>query len=98
MAQASSAPFTVQTVIIANHAPAWSPIPDLVFAVGIASSISIADYVSDADGDALTVSLSAGNLPTGVTYDPASKRLVYNGSGPLGSSAGVVLTADDGKP
>src|SRR5690349_23626514 len=98
MATASSAPFTVQTVVVANHPPVWSPVPSFVFAQGIASSISVADYVTDADGDALTINMSAGSLPTGATYDAANKRVVYDGTGPIGSSAGNILTADDGKP
>src|SRR5690349_24999115 len=80
MATASSAPFTVQTVVVANHPPVWSPVPSFVFAQGIASSISVADYVTDADGDALTINMSAGSLPTGATYAAANKRFVYDGS------------------
>jgi len=98
MAQTSSAAFTVQKVVPVNQAPAWAPVPSLVFAQGIASSISIADYVTDADGDALTISTNAVTLPVGVTYDAANKRFIYDGSGPIGSSSGIVLTADDGKP
>ena len=98
MAQSSSTAFAVQTVAAANRAPVWSSVPTIVFAQGVPSSISIADYVSDPDGDTLTIVKNAVTLPVGVTYDPATKSFVYDGSGSVGTSSGVILTADDGKP
>ena len=98
MAQTSSAPFTVQTIVAVNNPPVWSTIPTIVFAQGIASSVSIADYVTDPDGDPLTIAKNSAALPVGVTYDPATKSFVYDGTSPVGSTNGIVLTANDGKP
>jgi hypothetical protein len=80
-----------------NQAPLWRTVPNIVFTQGVASSISIASFVTDPDGDPLTIT-EQGALPTGVTYDQANKRFVYDGSGPVASVSGIVLIADDGRP
>jgi len=80
-----------------NLAPVWQTVPTMTFTQGIASNISIAGYVSDPDGDALTISVN-GLLPAGVTFDAANKRFVYDGVGAIGNTSGIVLTADDGRP
>jgi hypothetical protein len=80
-----------------NRVPVWRTVPTIAFPQGVPSSISIAAYVTDPDGDALTITISSATLPAGVTYDAANKRFVYDGVGPLGSTSGVVLTADDGR-
>lgn len=83
----------------ANRPPVWLTVPTITFTQGIASSSSIAGYVSDPNGDALTITRTdAIALPAGVTYDAAGKRFVYDGVGAVGSTGGHVLTADDGKP
>jgi hypothetical protein len=76
----------------------WSPVPAISFQQGVASTISVASFVSDPNNDPLTLTISAAALPNGVTFDAANKRFVYNGIGALGSTNNVVLTADDGKP
>jgi hypothetical protein len=81
----------------ANRAPIWTTVPPLTFIQGIASSISIAAYVTDPDGDALSVMLDDTPLPPGVTYDAAGLRFVYDGIGAIASTEGHVLTADDGR-
>jgi hypothetical protein len=98
MAQSSSLTFTVQTLSVVNRAPVWSTIPTIAFAQGIASRVSIADYVTDPDGDPVAIVKNAVTLPVGVTYDAASKSFLYDGSGPVGVSSGNILTGDDGKP
>jgi hypothetical protein len=65
---------------------------------GVASSISISAFVSDPNGDPLTITKNAVALPAGVTYDQANKRFVYDGIGGVGSTSGNILTADDGRP
>jgi hypothetical protein len=80
-----------------NRVPVWRTVPTIGFPQGVPSSISIAAYVSDPDGDALTITMNSVALPAGVTYDAANKRFVYDGVGPLGSTSGVVMTADDGR-
>jgi hypothetical protein len=95
MAKTSSVAFTVT---VANFPPVWQTVPTIQFALGVASSVSIASYVSDANGDALTIIKNSAALPSGVTYDAANKRFVYDGVGAVGVSSGHVLTADDGRP
>lgn len=80
-----------------NHAPVWQTISTIAFTQGVAATFSIAGYVSDADGDALTILKNSAALPAGVTYNAANKEFVYDGVGALGSTGGHVLTADDGR-
>jgi hypothetical protein len=80
-----------------NRAPRWRTIPAIAFTQGVASSFSIAEYVSDDDGDALAITLDDRALPVGVTFDAENLRFDYDGSGPVASSDGHVLTADDGR-
>ena len=94
MARTSSVAFTAT---VANLPPVWQGVPTITFTQGVASSISIAGYVSDPDGDALTISMN-GLLPSGVTFDAAGKRFVYDGAGTVTTISGIVLTADDGRP
>jgi hypothetical protein len=68
------------------------------FTQGVASSVSIAAFATDPNGDPLTITKNAAALPAGVTYDSAGKRFVYDGVGAVGSTSGHVLTANDGKP
>lgn len=82
----------------ANRAPVWQTVPNITFTKGVASSVSIASYVSDPDGDPLTITKNATALPAGVTYDQANKRFVYDGVGALATTSGHILTASDGKP
>jgi len=81
-----------------NVAPVWTTIPAVGFTQGVASSFSLASFVSDPNGDALTLTMNAVNLPAGVTFDAAGKRLVYDGIGNAASVNGVQMTADDGRP
>jgi hypothetical protein len=80
-----------------NLAPVWQTVPTITFTQGVPSSVSIASYVSDPDGDPLTISMN-GLLPSGVTFDAAGKRFVYDGVGTVTTVGGIVLTADDGRP
>ena|SRR5215471_3833287 len=82
----------------ANLPPAWQTVPTVTFVQGVASSFSVASYVSDPNGNALALSVAAGSLPAGVTFDAAGKRFVYNGSGSLAVANGVMLSANDGQP
>jgi len=80
-----------------NHTPKWSTVPTITFTEGVAATVSIAGYVNDADGDALSISKNAQSLPPGVTYDQVNKQFVYDGSGAVASTDGHVLTAKDGQ-
>lgn len=77
-------------------APIWTTVPTLSFVQGVPSELSVTEYVSDPDGDALTLMLNGVELPEGVTFDAAGMKFVYDGSGPIATSSGHVLTADDG--
>ena len=81
-----------------NVPPVWTNIPTVQFTQGVASSFSLASFVSDANGDALAITMNAVTLPAGVTFDAAGKRLVYNGNGAAASVNAVQMTADDGRP
>ena len=77
----------------ANRAPMWNEIPTITFTEGVASTFSIAAFVSDDDIEALTILKNELALPPGVTYDPATKSFVYDGIGSVGTTSGHVLTA-----
>jgi hypothetical protein len=82
----------------ANLPPVWQTVTTVTFTQGVASSVSIASYVSDPNGYALTITKNSAALPAGVTYDAANRRFVYDGIGAVGSTSGHVLTADNGQP
>jgi hypothetical protein len=85
------------TVVIANLPPQWQGVPTITFTQGLAATISIAAFVTDPNGNPLTVTLNSPVLPPGVTYDAGNKRFVYDGVGSVGTGSGNVLTADDGQ-
>jgi len=85
-------------VAVANLPPVWQGVPTITFTQGIASTISIAAYVTDPNGDALVITLNSAGLPPGVSYDAGNKQFVYDGMGAVGATSGNVLTADDGRP
>jgi hypothetical protein len=80
-----------------NRASEWRTIPSIAFVEGVAASVSVADYVSDPDGDSLRVVRNEIELPPGVTFDAANLRFVYDGTGAAAETEGHVLTADDGR-
>jgi hypothetical protein len=80
-----------------NVAPVWVNIPTVTFTRGIASSFSLESFATDANGDALAITMNAVVLPAGVTFDGAGKRLVYDGIGAVASASGLQMTADDGR-
>lgn len=78
-----------------NAPPVWSAVPTITFIQGTASNRDISTYVSDPNGDPLTITKTSGVLPTGVTYNQTLKRYEYNGVGAVAGTNGHVLTADD---
>lgn len=91
MQQRPSSPATTT----ANRTPVWNEIPTITFTEGVASTFSIAAFVSDDDIEALTILKNELALPPGVTYDPATKSFVYDGIGSVGTTSGHVLTATE---
>lgn len=79
-----------------NRPPIWNVIPTITFTQGIASSFSIAAFVTDEENDALSIAKNAVALPAGVTYDAATKSFIYDGIGGIASTGGHVLTASEG--
>lgn len=75
-----------------NQAPVWRTIPAQTWTVGVPVYLDLNDYVTDADDDALTISLDSA-LPDGVTLNDG----VISGT-PTGETdaASYVATADDG--
>lgn len=87
------APPVAETAPAPAPASVWLPIPPLVFTQGVASSISMAGYVSASNVKAFTLSLNATPLPSGVTFNSATNAFDYDGSGSMATSDGHVLTA-----
>ena len=76
--------------------PVWTMVPPIQFTEGVAASVSIATFVSDPNGDPLTITKNDMALPPGVTYDATGQRFVYDGIGAAAYTDGHVLSADDG--
>ncbi len=74
-------------------APVWLSIPTIAFTQGIASSFSVAEYISVANVAAYTLTLNASPLPAGVTFNSATRSFDYDGRGGVVISDGHVLTA-----
>lgn len=74
----------------------WSTVPTLSFVQGIAASISVSQYVTDANRAALVLSLNGVVLPAGVSYNKTTQSFDYDGVGAVGGADGLVLTATQG--
>ncbi len=67
---AESAAVTAQVSIVTENAkPVWTSTGFLSASAGDTFTLNLADYVSDAEGDAITFSLLNGTIP-GMTIDP----------------------------
>lgn len=80
---------------VPNQPPVWQTVPTITFTLGTAANRDISQYVSDPEGQPLTITKVSGTLPTGVTYNPAQKRYEYDGVGAVGGTNGHIFTADD---
>jgi hypothetical protein len=78
-----------------NQPPTWQAIPAITFTQGVAATIDIGKYVTDPNGDELSITKNNAPLPPGVTYDPATRTLRYDGTGASATTAEHVFTADD---
>ncbi len=83
----------VVTVLASNSPPSWSGTPTTQFTLGSAATVSLSTFCTDPEGDPITYTSIGAALPTGVSIDNVNKRLVYNGAGTAGSTAGVQLRA-----
>lgn len=86
---------TVTVQASAQTPPQWSTVPDIVFTQGVASTVDMSAYVTDAQGDPFTLSVSSGTLPSGVTLDGTTKILSYDGVGAVDVKTGIIFAADD---
>jgi hypothetical protein len=71
----------------------WYTVPTITFTEGVAASISIAGYVSNAGS--VEIAKNSAALPPGVTYDAGTKSFLYDGVGAVGYTDGHVLTATE---
>jgi hypothetical protein len=85
----------------ANASPVWQPTPTIDFVEGVPATVSIRAFVTDANSDPLVISLNSGALPPGITWNPNTATLAYDGR-PLGARedapvqvSGVTFVADD---
>jgi hypothetical protein len=86
-----------------NQGPIWQPDTTIEFVEGMPAAISVRQFVRDPDQDPLIISLKAGALIPGLTWDPVNATITYDGR-PLGANddtpivvSGVVFSADDRK-
>jgi len=89
------------TQIPANAGPVWQPSPTIDFVEGVPATVSIRAFVTDPDSDPFVINLNSGTLPPGITWNPNTATLAYDGR-PLGARAdapvqvsGVTFVADD---
>jgi hypothetical protein len=87
-----------------NRAPVWQTNVTFEFESGTPKSYDIHAFVTDPDGDPLTLSIvTAPELP-GFSFNPANGLLVYDGTPitfPQGEDIAIAtatFAADDGKP
>jgi hypothetical protein len=100
---AAKSPAPAPSKAIPNTRPVWQSSPSIEFVEGVASSISVRQFVQDPDRDNLIITMQSGTLLPGITWNPNTATLAYDGR-PLGAKPGapVVLTgitfvADDRK-
>lgn len=74
----------------------WQSIPQISFTQGVPSVFSVADYITVANASLLSLTLSTSTLPVGVTFDSNARAFIYDGSGAVAATDGVVLTATAG--
>jgi hypothetical protein len=97
-----SGTFTI-TIVFTNTAPVWvTPPPEITFESGVPASINISQYVTDKDGDKLTITLQqildSVLTAAGVSYDPSTTTLRYDGTPVHQTVTGTaVFIADDGR-
>ncbi len=87
-------PATVVGVGIGNAPPSWTSLPNPLFSQGSSSTYDLNQNINDDARAALTWSVVSGVLPTGVTLDPASGILSYDGVGAADAQAVRINVGD----
>lgn len=94
--QKSTPPVSFRTLVLPNQAPvAFGTMAPISLTAGVAGS-TVLPGTSDNDGDTLTYSL-VGALPSGFSFDPATRTLSWTTSVLPGDYPNIVYKADDGK-
>lgn len=85
----------------ASTGPVWQPSPVIDFVEGVPATVAIRDFVSAPDLNSLVITLNSGTLPPGITWNPNTYTLSYDGR-PLGATldapvvvADITFAADD---
>ncbi|MDL2354141.1 MAG: hypothetical protein QFF03_02660 [Pseudomonadota bacterium] len=89
-------PVPVPAPTPAPVATTWVDVPEIAFTEGVASSFSVASYVKVSNSAAITLSLNAIPLPSGVTFNSRTLSFDYDGRGTQTNSDGHVLIATVG--
>jgi hypothetical protein len=97
---ASPAP-SAPSQMAANSAPVWQPAPTIEFVEGVPTVIDVRQFVLDPDKDPLIITLKSGTLLPGITWNPNTYAIAYDGR-PLGAKpdapvvlTGITFSADD---
>lgn len=84
-----------------NSGPVWQPSPVIEFVEGVPATVSVRDFVQDPDRDPLVITLRSGRLLPGITWNPNTFVITYDGR-PLGAKpaapvvvTGITFSADD---
>jgi len=85
----------------ANSAPVWQPAPTIELVEGVPTVIDVRQFVLDPDQDPLIITLKSGTLLPGITWNPNTYAIAYDGR-PLGAKpdapvvlTGITFSADD---
>ncbi|MFJ7663760.1 DNRLRE domain-containing protein [Lysinibacillus sp. NPDC097162] len=78
-----------------NEAPVWSTVPTQTVRKGKLATVNLANYVSDANGDALTYGV-ASNSDTSVVTASVNSGNILTLAGVATGTAAVTVTANDG--
>ncbi len=81
------------TTSTGNHAPVFTPIGDRTVAVGEPVTFTVG--AADADGDALTY--SAGGLPSGATFNPATQTFTWTPTNAQSGLYWITFAVTDGQ-
>lgn len=81
-----------------NSPPVWDSQPNISFVFGVSSEFDMDDISSDPDSDPLDIALNTGTaaLGTGVSWNPTTHVLSYDGAGAINTTNGHIFTLDDG--
>lgn len=99
----SPAPSAPSPSVAANSAPVWQPAPTIEFVEGVPTAVDVRQFVQDPDKDPLIITLKSGALLPGITWNPNTATIAYDGR-PLGAKpdapivvTGITFSADDQK-